>query len=112
MLKPKKILFSFSIDIYGKWYRPASGLLTLLLIISKNVKRDEIIKNKKVFLSKFNLVFNKNIIIIKIYTKVFVNWLSGIKKFNNKPIEEIAIAPIKKVKKFELSPNFLDDRAR
>ena len=53
-------------DIYGKWYRPASGLLTLLLIISKNVKKEEIIKNKKNFLLKFNLVLNKNIIIIKV----------------------------------------------
>lgn len=53
-------------DIYGKWYKPASGLLTLLLIISKNVMRDEIIKNKKFFLSKSNLVLNKNMTIIKI----------------------------------------------
>ena len=65
MLKPKKILFSFSIilEVYDK---PASGLLTLLLIISKKVINDEIIKNNKIFLLKFNLVLNKNIIIIKI----------------------------------------------
>jgi hypothetical protein len=43
---------------------------------------------------------------------VFVSWLSGTKKFNNKPTEEIAIEPIKKVKKFELSPNLLRDNTR
>ena len=39
--------------------------------------------------------------------KVLVSVIIRSKKFNNKPINEIAIAPTKKVKKFELSPNFL-----
>jgi hypothetical protein len=84
----------------------------LLWINNKKVISVEIVKKIKLFLLKLNLFFKKKIVIINIYTKEFVCGLNGIKKFKNKPMKEIAIAPVKKVKKLELSLNFLCDRMR
>jgi len=68
LLIPKIILFSFNIEIYGRWYNPASGLLTLLKIINKKVDIEEMIKNKIILLlnlsTNFDLIINIRKIII------------------------------------------------
>ena len=105
LVNPKKTLFSLSIEMYGKWYSPASGLLTLLLIISRKVMKDEIIKKKRKFLFMLNFILKRKIITTTQYTKVFVSWFNGKKKFKTNAMKENVTAPTKKVKNLELSPN-------
>lgn len=56
---PKIILFSLSILIKGRWYRPASGLLTLSKLINKAKNTENI--NEILSFLKINFLFKKNI---------------------------------------------------
>lgn len=93
-VNPKIILFSCKILIYGKWYRPASGRLTLALVTNKklvSVTKKIIIINSPFFLKLKKKIKN----IIKDDTKKIdpINLLIGKIKFIIKLINPIEIKP-------------------
>tara|TARA_B100000787_G_C16125753_1_gene264892 strand:- start:347 stop:643 length:297 start_codon:yes stop_codon:yes gene_type:complete len=95
LLTPNIILFSFSKEIYGRWYNPASGRLTLLYIINKKVKKEERNKKAQKFLENFKFDLLTNKIIITEYKIEFIKGLNLIKKFKNRLINDNATEPIK-----------------
>ena len=79
--------------MYGKWYKPASGLYILLFVINKKIINDEKQQKIKKFLVKYILLYFKIIKKLKNNNTEFKSWFKGKKKFKNKAKKEITINP-------------------
>lgn len=107
---PNEILFSLSTLMYGKWYKPPSGLLTLSKLIKKTKNTEKI--KEIINISNINFLFRKKIYIkgiIKI--KVFMYLFKLIKKFKIKnKLDKKIIDTIYSIILFELK--FLNNFVR
>ena len=90
---PNIIFSSLSRFIYGKWYKPASGLYILLFVISKKIIKAEEEQNKIKFLIKKIFLYLKIITKLNINNIEFIKGFNGKKKFKNNAIKEIVINP-------------------